>query len=254
MELFKLGFLTITLIDVLDVLVVAFVFYRLFMLLKGTRAIHMVIGLLVIVLFTILSQMLNMRALNWLISNLRTVWVVAFVILFQPELRRLLVYLGQSRFVKIFWREQSKEMIDVVIEASVELSKRNFGALMVLQRDVGLGMILETGIILKSELSSALLTTIFTPRTSLHDGAVLINGDSIEAAACTLPLSQNQDAGELGMRHKAALGVSEETDSVCVIVSEETGNISIAIAGVLEENFNKEQLHARLVKLFSGGK
>ena len=251
-ELFKIGFLSIGIIDLVDIAVVTFVFYRLFILLKGTRAVQMLIGLLIIVVITIISQWLNMRGLNWLVSNLRTVWVIAFVILFQPELRRLLIFLGQSRIVRAFWKEQSNKMIDVVVAASQELAKRNYGAIMVLQREVGMGMILETGVPVKGELSTQMLTTIFTPRTSLHDGAVIIHGEIIEAAGCTLPLSQSADVGDMGMRHKAALGVTEETDAVAVVVSEETRQISVAVAGEYTKNLNEQDLRKLLFSLFSG--
>jgi diadenylate cyclase len=251
-ELFKIGFLSFTLIDLIDIVVVGFVLYRVFLLVKGTRAVQMLFGLLVIVIVTIISQWLNMKGLSWLVSNLRTVWVIAFVVLFQPELRRLLMLIGQSRFVRFIWKEESRKTIDVVVEACLELAKRNYGALMVLQREAGLGLVLETGVTLKAELSSQLLLTIFTPRTSLHDGAVIIRGNSIEAAGCTLPLSQDPDSNDLGMRHKAALGVTEETDAVVVVVSEETRAISVAADGQLMKDLDEKDLRAKLQDLLSG--
>jgi diadenylate cyclase len=251
-ELFKIGFISFTLIDLVDIVVVAFVLYRLFLLVKGTRAVHMLIGLLIIVVITIISQWLNMKGLNWLVSNLRTVWVIAFVILFQPELRRLLILLGQSRLIRIFWREESNVVIDTIVEACLELSKRNYGALMVIQREVGMGMVMETGVTLKAELTVQLLTTIFTPRTSLHDGAVVVRGNIIEAAGCTLPLSQDPDTGDMGMRHKAALGITEETDAVAVVVSEETRQISIAVDGKYTRDLDADTLRKTLAELLSG--
>jgi diadenylate cyclase len=251
-ELFKIGFLSFTLVDLVDIVVVGFVLYRVFLLIKGTRAVQMLFGLLVIVIITIISQWLNMKGLSWLVSNLRTVWVIAFVILFQPELRRLLMMIGQSRFVRFIWKEESRKTIDVVVEACLELAKRNYGALMVLQREAGMSMVLETGVTLKAEISTQLLLTIFTPRTSLHDGAVIIRGNIIEAAGCTLPLSQDPDASDLGMRHKAALGVTEENDAVVVVVSEETRAISVAADGLLMKDLDERELRAKLSELLSG--
>lgn len=248
---FHIGFLTIGLIDIIDILVVAYIFYRLFILMRGTRAIHMLFGLLIIFLISAVSGWLHMRGVNWLVSNLRTVWVIASVILFQPELRRLLIYLGQSPIARIFWKVESSKMIDVVVDASFELSKRNYGALMVLQRDVGMGMILETGTQLKGEISTPMLSTIFTPRTALHDGAVIIHGEMIEAAGCTLPLSQNPDIADMGMRHKAGLGVTEETDAIAVVVSEETRQISIAVGGKYVHNLSEKLMRRILQEHFN---
>ena len=178
------------------------------------------------------------------------IWVIAFVILFQPEIRRLLVLLARNPFFKVFAKAESHEVADLIAEAAFQLSVQQHGALIVLIRSSGIRGLVETGEILNARISVPLLTSIFYPRSPLHDGAVIINKNFIEAARCTLPLSQQNFIGgeSLGMRHKAGLGISEQADVISVIVSEETGSISIAENGILIKGLSKDGLKRKLDK------
>lgn len=252
MRLFTIGFLPVRLIDMLDVFLVAFVFYELFMLMKGTRAAQILVGLLLLFITSIVAQLLQMEGVSWLVSKIQTVWVIAFVILFQPELRRVLIHLGQSRLVRLFYRAGENRVIGEIVEAVTELSDRGYGALIVVTRDTGIASIVESGVPIRAEVSAELLTTIFTPRSPLHDGAVVIQGELVEAAKCILPLSDNPHiAPSMGTRHRAALGLSEESDAVIVVVSEETRTISLAVGGLLNADFSRAELRERLQVLFS---
>jgi diadenylate cyclase len=248
--LFQISFLTITLSDVIDVLIVALVFYRVLQLLRGTRAFPMFVGLLLLFLLAFLAEVIQLRTLGFLIGNFQAVWLIAFVILFAPELRRLLASLGQSRFVRYFVKMEEPHVVDEVAAACEHMSRKGIGALIVISRQVGLKGIVDTGIKLDSEVSAALLETIFFPRSPLHDGAVVIQSGIIEAASCLLPLSQNTrlDA-ELGTRHRAAVGVSEESDAVAVVVSEESSIISLAVGGELTRNLDGASLRQQLIDL-----
>jgi diadenylate cyclase len=175
--LIKLGFLPITIIDVLDILLVSFLFYQLYEFLKGSIASRMLLGLMVILVISLIGELLNMSALSWIMSNLKTVWVIAFVIIFQPELRRLLIYLGQSRLVRAFVRVGDPEFIDNVVSATIEMSDKNFGAIIVMLRDMGVKSVLETGVQLQARVSKPLISSVFNPRSPLHDGAMVIRGE-----------------------------------------------------------------------------
>lgn len=251
-DLFKIGFLTITLSDVIDIVIVTFLFYKLFQILKGTIASQILFGLLIIVLFSIISQSLNLRAVSWLLSLITSIWVIAFVILFQPEIRRLLVILARNPIFKVFSKPEANESLDAIVDAAFELSQHQHGALIVMIKSSGIRGYAETGEILNARLSGPLLTSIFYPKSPLHDGAVIVNKEIIEAAGCTLPFSQVTlvDGVSLGMRHRAGLGISEQADVICVIVSEETGSISVAENSELTIGLSKEALKNRLGKAF----
>ncbi len=256
MELFRIGFIPVTLIDILDVLVVTFIFWKLYQIMRGTRASQMFAGLLVLFVFAILSQVLNMSGTSWLVQSVVTVWVVAFVILFQPELRRFLMQLGQNRLVRVFFKTEGARTLDAVARAAAQLSNRRIGGLIVIQRDSNIHSIAESGVRIQGEVTAELLLSIFHPRTPLHDGAVLITGTTLEAARCLLPLSENPDLdSELGTRHRAALGVTEEYDCVTVVVSEETGMISLAHEGKFaSRNLGEPELRDALNRLCERGK
>lgn len=239
-------------LDILDIAVVTFVFYKLFQVIRGTRAAQMFLGLIIIIAASFVAEILRFDALNWLISSLRTVWVVAFVIIFQPELRRILAQLGQSRFVRYFVRSHHLAVLDEVACAARELSTKKIGALVVLARDASLRQYIETGTRISAKLTSELLCTIFTPQTPLHDGACIIQREEIVAAGCILPLSENPLLpATLGMRHRAAVGLTEETDAVVVVVSEETGWISVAIRGNLRKHLDPEALREVLEEVMA---
>ena len=252
MVLFRIGFITFTLIDLLDIIAVYFVFLKIYQIMKGTRASQMFAGLLLIILASFLFQMLNMEGMSWLVSSFSAVWVIAFVILFQPELRRLLIKIGQTRMISVLFKVEENHAINSVVDASVELSERHYGGLIVIQKDTGLKGFIETGVRLQAEVSAELLVSIFAPRTPLHDGAVIIANDLIQAAKCILPLTENPNIDKImGTRHRAALGLTEETDAAAVVVSEETGRISVAIKGkFINRNLDKSSLKKHLINIF----
>jgi len=238
------------LIDVIDVSIVAFIVYQLLLLMRGRRAMQMLISLLVIVVIGFVARWLKLDALNWLMSGLRGVWAIIFVILFQQELRRLLGQVGQSRLFRPLVKEEEHEAIEAVVSAAKTLSQKKTGALVVIERSARLTNYYQTGVMLGSPIVSSLIVSIFTPLTPLHDGAVIINGDRIVAARCTLPLSQNPYfVHTLGTRHRAAVGLTEETDAVVVVVSEETGQISLALAGQISRGLTPSALKDRLAQL-----
>jgi diadenylate cyclase len=240
------------LVDALDILIVAFLFYRLFIMIKGTRASQMFVGLIIIVFASIVAQWFRLNALNWLIGSLKTVWVILFVILFQPELRALLTHIGQNRLVRALIRVEEYGVVAETIKAVEEMAKERRGAIIVFERDMGLRDYVETGTKIDASVSAELLETIFTPHSPLHDGAVVIRGDAIVAASCILPLSQTRGLSPLlGTRHRAALGLAEETDAAVIVVSEETGAISIAHKGELKWNLDEGQLRGELAAIFN---
>jgi len=244
-------FLSIRATDILDVFLVYFLTYKLFLLIKGTRAIPMVVGLLLIVLVSLLAELLKLDALRYIVGHARTVFLIAFVILFQPELRRVLTRMGENRILARYLDIGSPGVLDEVAAAARRFATEGTGALMVLERDIGFKSIVESGIPMSARVSVDLLATIFVPNSPLHDGAVIIRGNQIVAAACILPLTQNAMIDRsLGTRHRAAIGVSEETDAVVIVVSEESRRISVAFRGTLDAGLSPEQLRQRLADYF----
>lgn len=248
-ELIQLFFIKVTFIDILDIFVLSFVLYKLYFFLRGSRAAQMAVGLILIFVVSLLAQLFNMVGMSWLFSNLRTVWLIAFVIIFQPELRRMLTHLGQSRLVRLFIKVTESKVIDEVIKGIGILAKQSYGALIVMIRNTGMKSVIETGVRMQAEVSSALLVSIFNPRSPLHDGAIVIQDEVIEAAKCILPLSQDDSLDtELGTRHRAGLGMSEESDAFVIIVSEERGTISVAFNGKFTYNITIDELRDMLNK------
>lgn len=248
MELFRIGFLSVSLVDLLDVGLVSFIFYKLYMVMRGTVAAQIFAGLLLIIAFSFLAQAIDFKAMNWMLRTLTDIWVIAFIILFQPELRRILVLIGRNRFVRLFLRMGSEESIDEIAGTAGELARKHHGMLLVLIRSTGLRTFVESGLSLQARLSKPLLVSIFNPRSPLHDGAVVVRDRVVEAARVTLPLSQTAKIGDhvLGTRHRAALGISEQADVIAVVVSEETGAISIADNGVLIRGLTTQELRTEL--------
>lgn len=255
-ELFKVGFISITLLDFIDILIVTIIIYNLYRILKGTVAAQIFIGLIVVLILSFIAQVANLKAVGWLLKLITDIWVIAFIILFQPEIRRLLVLLGRSPIARIFSKPHRANISEIVAEATYELSQNQHGALIVIVRSSGIQGIAETGEIVNAKINKNLLKSIFFPRSPLHDGAVIINNDIIEAVRCTLPLSPEISYNNipLGMRHRAALGVSETADVICIIVSEETAAISIADNGKLYRGLSKEALKKYLIKNISNPK
>jgi len=251
-ELFRIGFLTVTFADIIDICIVTFIIYKLYTLLKGTIAAQIFVGLMIILLISFISQAANFRALSWLLKLITDIWVIAFLILFQPEIRRLLVMVARNPFFRMFVKSESSDPASIIAEAAFELSQNQHGALMILIKSTGIRGYTETGEILNAKISVSLLKNIFFPRSPLHDGAVIIKNDIIEGARCTLPLSLKTSLnGEtLGMRHRAGLGISEQADVLSVIVSEETGGISLAEDGNLTKGLSKDALRKRLANAF----
>jgi len=235
--------------DIVDILIIAYVLYRLILVIHKTRAEQLLKGLAVLIIITKLSEWLQLRTVNYILRNAMTVGVIALLIVFQPELRRGLESLGRSGFLGknfFFFNEDEKDMSEVIGEicdAVQYLSRSKIGALIVIERETGLNEIIETGIAMDSKISSELLINTFIPNTPLHDGAVIIRGDRIMAAGCFLPLTDNQNlSSELGTRHRAGLGVTEISDAIAIIVSEETGTISLAQNGRLSRHLDPKTL------------
>ena len=228
---------TITFLDVIDIVVVAYFLYRLFLMLKNTRAATLGKGLMVLIGFTLICRWLNLHVISWLLEKSMTVIMVALPVVFQPELRRALEQIGRG---KLFHKgseldeQELEEMLDSVAHATKVMSKNKVGALMVFERATGLAERIETGVPIDGLVSSGLLQNIFVKDTPLHDGAVVIRGNRVVAACCLLPLTENRNLSqELGTRHRAAIGMSEQSDAMILVVSEETGTISIARNGEL---------------------
>ena len=232
MASFKIGFITVTIIDLIDIILVTWIFYKVYQYFKETRAGQMLIGLIILLISSFIFNSLDLVAMSWLLNQFQTVWVVAFVILFQPEIRRLLIYVGQTRFFQKIFRMGTSRSLESIVEASLQMSRKKWGALLVIQRETGLRSYKEAGIQLKAEVSTPLLLSIFNPNSSMHDGAVIVQNTLIEAAGCILPLTDSQMISpEMGTRHRAALGITEESDALVVVISEERGTISIAENG-----------------------
>ena len=232
MTFFKLGFLTVTLIDLIDIILVTWVFYKVYQYFKDTRAGQMLIGLVILLISSFIFNSFGLSAMSWLVNQFQTVWVVAFVILFQPEIRRLLIYIGQTRFFQRIFRMGTSRSLEAIVDASLQLSDKKWGALIVIQRETGLRSYKEAGIQLKAEVSAPLLMSIFNPDSPMHDGAVILQNTLLEAAGCILPLTESQMIlPEMGTRHRAALGITEESDAIVVVISEERGTIITAENG-----------------------
>lgn len=246
-ELFSIAFLSVRVYDVVDVLAVAFVLYSLYRIFKGTRAAQLLSGILILILLSVFVRWAELHGMSWLLSNLSTVWVIAVVILFQPELRRILIYLGQNPFVRYLFRVKNLAMVGEIIEAVITCQERKWGMLIVMEGEVGLKHIKEKSTSISARVSAELLVSIFNPTSPLHDGAVIISHEVIDAAKCILPLSEEAHGTrmKLGTRHLAALGLSEETDAHILVVSEETGSVSHVHNGIMKRGL--DEIHLRKI-------
>lgn len=238
-------------IDALDILIVTFAIYHIILALRGTRAFQMLLGLALLYLASRVSLRVGLLTVNWALSNLLSVWFLLIIILFQPELRRALASVGQrGSLLRAFSRYQEAHMIDEVVRAVTSLAAKKIGAIIVVERDSRLSDSIDSGTGVDAQVSRRLLESIFYPYSPLHDGAVIISGDRIVAAACFLPLSINPELpGDLGTRHRAAVGITEETDAIALVVSEETGGISLVTGGELVRNLDGSGLRQRLSEL-----
>jgi diadenylate cyclase len=239
----------VSVISIIDILLVAIIIYEFLALIKGTRASLMVVGVVGLGLAFYLSQLGNLAALNWLISTLLPYTVFALIVVFAAELRQALARLGRGLTLSRTTGSEADAYDDIVLAANL-FCQNQTGALMIIEREIGLRTYIESGVPLDARLSYDLLATIFRPSAPLHDGAVIIQNDRIAAAACFLPLSMNPVLStQLGTRHRAGIGVTEETDAIAVIVSEETGSISLAVSGKIERDLSVDQLRDRLGEL-----
>jgi len=239
--------------DVIDIAVVTFVIYRLMIIVKGTKAVQLIKGISVILISWFLSGFFGLKTLQFLLNQIITYGLLGIIIIFQPELRRGLEHLGRTS--KFFSRstisdeDEQVRIVDALVSSAQYMSKRRIGALVTIERETGLSEYVETGIPLGSQITSQLLINLFIPNTPLHDGAVIVQQGKLAAAACYLPLSESGHISkELGTRHRAAIGVSEVTDSVTLVVSEETGGVSLAINGRLYRELDEESLRTKLLE------
>jgi diadenylate cyclase len=239
--------------SILDIIVVSYIFYKGYMLIKETRAVQLLKGILLILLLIPVSSILRLTMLKWILEKTITIGVLSIIIIFQPEIRRALEHLGRSAFNDIHILEDEEAMEKVVTEvaeAVESLSNERTGALIVIENRTGLGEVIGTGTKLDAVVSSALLQNIFVVNTPLHDGATIIRNDRIVAAGCFLPLTSNDNISKsLGTRHRAAIGISENSDALTIIVSEETGTISLTVNGRLTRNYTKERLRDILIRI-----
>jgi diadenylate cyclase len=237
--------------DILDILVVSILIYEVLKLIRGTRAVQMAVGGGVLAALLYGSRWGHLETLNWLIRNMAGYIVFAVIVLFQSDIRRALAHFGRAPFFRYFAKaESAAESIEELVVAASMLSSLRVGAIIAIERQVGLRNYIEGGIRLDAVLTYDLLQSIFLPQSPLHDGAVIVQDDRIAAAACFLPLTVNPKLSkELGSRHRAAIGLTEENDSVAIVVSEETGNVSIIVDGQIERGLLRDELRARLRSL-----
>ncbi len=243
--------------DVLDIAIITFLIYKLLGFIRETRAEQLAKGLLLLVVATVLSKWMHLYTLHWLLSGLISAGLVAIVVIFQPELRRALEYLGRSRITNVFGevdKEEAKRIVGQFVEAVDSMSASRTGALIVIEREISLNDIVETGTVIDSQITAQMIGTIFYEGTPLHDGAVIVRGDKLYAAGCVLPLTQNKELNkELGTRHRAGIGITENSDALVIIVSEETGVISIAQNGKLTRFLDGKTIEKKLLNLYFEG-
>lgn len=244
---------TISPFSILDIIVVSYIFYKVYMLIKETRAVQLLKGILLILLLIPVSSFLQLNMLYWILNKTITIGVLSIIIIFQPEIRRALEHLGRSAFNDRHILEDEETMekvVNEVVEAVENLSKSKTGALIIIENRTGLGDVIATGTKLEALVSAALLENIFVVNTPLHDGATIIRNDKIVASGCFLPLTSNDEISKtLGTRHRAGIGISENSDALTIIVSEETGNISLAVNGKLTRNYTKDRLKDILIRI-----
>ena len=241
-----------SMLSIIDILLVAFLIYEFLKLIKGTRAIPMLISVIALAIAFYIAHVEPLRTLDWLLTTLLPYAIFALIVVFGAEIRHVLARLGRRLVTGRLAAGPGNDNYDDIVLAAKQFSENLTGALIVIEREIGLRTFIESGVPLDANLSFDLLTTIFRPSAPLHDGAVIVQKDRIAAAACFLPLSMNPVLStQLGTRHRAAIGVTEESDAISVVVSEETGGISLAVGGAIERNIDAEQLRQRLSQLLS---
>lgn len=238
--------------DLFDVIIVSVVVYRLLLIIKGTRAMQVLLGLVVLLLASIISRYAGFYTLNWLLQSFWTYIVIALIVLFRPEIRKALAQMGEASFLPAFARAEELKSHEEVVRATVSLASRKIGALIVIERDVSLQDFIEIGVPLDARVSREILLSIFHPSSPIHDGAVIIRGNRILAAGCFLPITLSTSLNkEYGTRHRAAIGITEESDAASIVVSEETGKISLIMTDSIETPLDMGTLRDELTKLFA---
>lgn len=238
--------------DLVDITVMSFILYRLLLIIKGTKAAHMLIGLGLLLVASFLTRYFGLYTVDWLIQSFWGQIVIAIIILFQPEIRRALAQMGETRFLKTLTPAEELKSLDEIVRATVALANRKIGALIAIERETSLADFVEIGTRLDARVSKEVLLSIFHPTSPIHDGAVVIRGNRIVAAGCFLPIAVSSELSKsMGTRHRAGIGLSEETDAVIIIVSEETGQISMAIKGNMDTPLDMGTLRDVLTDLFT---
>jgi len=233
----------------LELVIIWYVVYRVLLFIQGTRTVQVVIGLVMLMLVAAISRIFGLASINWILTKVFAIGIFAFFIIFQPELRRALARIGQNAAFRTFVKKGG--LLDEIVRACEQLSRKRIGAIIAIERDIGLRNYVESGIIINAKINAELIVTIFTPNTPLHDGGIIIEEDRIASCGSLLPLSQNPDLSKtLGTRHRAALGLTEETDAVTIVVSEETGAIAVSVNGHMTKNLDPEGLRRVLRNLF----
>lgn len=238
--------------DLIDISIVSFVLYRILLIVKGTKAGQMLIGLILLLIASAVSEFMPLHTLQWLLQGFWLYIVIALVVIFQPEIRRALAKMGETTFLHAFTTAEEIKSIEEIVRASVSMANRRIGALIVLQRETDLKDFVEIGTPLDAKVSKEILLSIFHPTSPIHDGAAVISGNRIIAAGCFLPIASSPNiAKTFGTRHRAALGLTEETDSIAIVVSEETGVISMALGNSLETHLDMGTLRDKLTDMFT---
>lgn len=241
--------------DIVDIILVSLILYRILLIIKGTRAAKMLLGLGVLLVVSFFSKYLELYTLDWMISSFWGQVVIAMIILFQPEIRRALAQMGETTILQSLTTAEGLRSLDEIIRASISLASKKIGALIVIERNVSLKDFIEIGTPLDARVSRELLLSIFHPTSPIHDGAIIIRGNRVVAAGCFLPITLGGELSKaLGTRHRAGLGITEETDAVAIVVSEETGIISIAVDGKFDTYSEIGALRDRLTDLFTKSK
>lgn len=238
--------------DLLDIVLVSLILYRLLLLIRGTKAAQMLIGLALLLVASVVSRYFPLYTLDWVLQSFWAYIVIALIIIFQPEIRRALAKMGETPFLTAFTSAEELKGLDEIVKAAASMANRKIGALIVLERETALRDFVELGTPLDAKVSRDLLMSVFHPTSPIHDGAVVIRGNRVVSAGCFLPITLTGDMSRaFGTRHRAAVGLTEETDAAVVVISEETGGISLAVDGRLEVNLDMNRLRERLTELFT---
>ena len=241
-------------VAVLDILLISLAIYWLLLLLRGTSAWTVLRGVsLLLVGAFLLARFFDLQVVNWMLENMVTGLVIGVIVVFQPEIRRVLDRLGRTGWQLALVRQDTDQTIDVAVRAAARLARQRYGALIVFERETGLQEVIDTGVELNAELSAELLGSVFMPNTPLHDGAAIVRGDQVIAAGCTLPLTESALQADLGMRHRAGVGITEGTDAIVIVVSEERGSMGLAAQGRMRTNLDESELRTRLRRMFQLG-